>query len=278
MGDARPRSQSESGKSFEGRIPPPELRVQPWCVNVTYEDNTPKDSAPDRTEIHNIMIEVRKIWWDKGVVVLANEADDSVTISLLKSWEKTKRTEMTDRKKELKNNFANREKASHPAHMDLIFVTSFGDLGLTFTDKDIYESSLPLEPCKRPLAIVTVKGCWGDGKYTQRETDVEAFESYYEPSGIALDTAHEIGHALGLKHSKPSEIENLMNQNLYNTIYKSDRPRQDCEDKIKTGVAALCKHGGCWCQMHGSQLNDDQIKKVMPAVRKIREKYKISAE
>lgn len=314
------RSRSESGQSFEQRVDLQTLLVQPWCASVTYEDPARRlvvemvnpedvrafiDPAPHSDKINKVMVEVRNIWSRHGVYLRANEPIE-VNLAQYERWDKkeAKRPNFLNLAHEFCREYKNL-KIHAERHLDILFVNIFGQWGISF--KDAIKEEL-----HRPLAIVAVEGLESEGqKYTQRETKVDFYKDdendqgesitlsdYYpnitpisliEAYGLILDTAHEIGHLLGLNHFLTDRMKwgekyinleayqiqglrffNLMSSSLYNP--KGSSIARELLYLLKNKYLVITDQEQK-CILHGAALNEPQKDIVRDTINKIYDLY-----
>lgn len=244
--------------------------VQPWLVRMTYHDGT-KATAED-IQLDSVLEAVHTTW-AQAKIDLSFRKPEVIAVQLereLKKYDLKKPSGTTEFMAELESKvgpaieervLARRESGKEEIHV--VYTPTYDKWG--YMHRGSFGKSSAF------LAFVATHNAGvGLTENVPREAPTKDHPAYHR--GIALDTAHEIGHGFGLEHLNP-DTTNLMLTGLYNTIisveksedgknaiqFASKRPGYEASRLIRTltEISGVVKEA--WVLLHGDRLTAKQI-------------------
>jgi hypothetical protein len=256
------------------------VRVKPWIATVEYKAGALAETAAD-IDLHLVEAHVADIWGKVGVTLHYDlPAPLDIVLSKLPQEYANDEEFTLEVNKVIRptiNEAVARDDKEKKKGIQVVFVPTNDRWGFTYYPGK--ESSFDA-----PLTIVATKSAGvGVNRKLGEERVVPTPPGDFVPLDIILDTAHEIGHAFGLKHAETSkEVHLLMHKALYHTIGNAAKMSEETAEKLlkgriekKEGVAGLHKRKGAigehpgeiWTMMHGPDLTPEQVKAVLESVK-----------
>ena len=231
--------------------------VRPWFVDMEYADGRKVSSAAINYD--DIFLMAQNVW-AKADIGLKFLEPEKLSITMAKALVDYKpRDGFFD---EVKMSFQStickqleKDKGKTDS-LQLIYIPTFDRWGFAFREgNDVYGG---------PVAYVATHDCnVGDENQIRESLPNKAFSPY----GIALDTAHEIGHLFGLEHvNRNEDVKRLMHKALYHTVCTEKAMNADegkfmqiAKAKALKDEPQLFNRQGVVLVMHGEELTKDEL-------------------
>jgi hypothetical protein len=245
--------------------------VKPWITTVVYKQGARIETARDMN-LKIVQEEVGKIWGKVGVRI-EYDSPAELRIHLAKLPEEYVSneeftTEFNNAIRPVINQSIAARENQQKRGIQAVFVPINDIWGFTHYPggKAGFDA---------PVTVVATKkaGIGKDAAVGEERIPLASFDNG-GPQDVIFDTAHEIGHALGLEHVAVKDVQLLMHQALYHTIGNAEKMKKEAAEEFqnkKPGVVGLHKRKGrigenkgeIWTAMHGADLTQEQVKTVL---------------
>ncbi|WP_437600267.1 hypothetical protein WMF28_01740 [Sorangium sp. So ce590] len=245
------------------------VRVRPWIVTMVYKEGVTRTAADIDLKI--VFGRVREIWKQAGVGIHVARPV-AARIDLQKNLNQYASSdaflgELYDDLRDDINAAILEDRRQERECVQLVFIPTFDRWGLTRHQGN--------DGFVGPVVFVATHTAGVSTKDDFLEREIPPSQKYVH-MGISLDTAHEIGHVLGLEHDKgPALVHRLMHESLYFNIwgqtFKTElEARQIAKDRYPTlGDMTLfttknqTTNRSYWTVLHGRDLSGAQIATVL---------------
>lgn len=244
------------------------LLIQPWFVTLTYKEKGPK--AAIELDWTSILAFVQETWKQAKIELTFAKGISVEVAASTPLGDYPKRQDFAEELHDkLRPKIKQRLELDKAPTIHLVFTPTYDRWGLTFRGDFVDGAG--------DVAFVATHES-GVGKGEHLEPREDSFVKTCPHMGVALDTAHELGHMLSLEHVSPKPADSpkhLMHQALYHPVGFTDRilERENAQKNVKVSFKVVLttrqtwdnsqmKVRTAWTFLHGNYLAAEEIKQA----------------